>query len=495
MSGISSPEGLLSEITSVLSNGSSLDASVFQKNLQELGHLLQMTNQDASLLKKLTRSQQIWQQIKDLIGKCVLISDDPMVILRVRLVRGIVILSRNLISDADGVQHCKDLDIRGEVFQLMSRVHELALDDAVVLNLDVSCFQFFYNFSTVDDSQKVFEKDMLVKVTEFAQYNQFWNEELSLPFCKYLENLFQSSDFLYDALSLGEGKPIFQYLLAQYERIDLKNPDHELSLFELLIVKIFSTLIIHESFLKFITVHNDEDLMIRYYKVAEAIITSKSNWEVFELTVILSWNYELFQKTVTEVQQYFKVHEDDKDPVFIYEKTSRVLDILSTLVHFEHSRKFLLSYNGVEKLVELLGVLHQNIKAKRLKDSEKMKENQDANKIEYKAFPHTKSMIIEILNALVHENFEVQEKMREVHGLELVLSNCIIDDNEPFIKERSIVCLRFLLLNNQKNQEFVSKLEAREAIPNETLDEAGFEVDIVDGKVKLKEKQKIKEVN
>jgi ataxin-10 len=104
-------------------------------------------------------------------------------------------------------------------------------------------------------------------------------------------------------------------------------------------------------------------------------------------------------------------------------------------------------------------------------------------------------MIIEILNALVHENFEVQEKMREVHGLELVLSNCIIDDNEPFIKERSIVCLRFLLLNNQKNQEFVSKLEAREAIPNETLDEAGFEVDIVDGKVKLKEKQKIKEVN
>ncbi len=54
--------------------------------------------------------------------------------------------------------------------------------------------------------------------------------------------------------------------------------------------------------------------------------------------------------------------------------------------------------------------------------------------------------------------------------LEIVLSNCAIDDNEPFIKERSIMFLKYALYKNQENQEFVAKLEQRTAVDSQSRD-------------------------
>ena len=80
----------------------------------------------------------------------------------------------------------------------------------------------------------------------------------------------------------------------------------------------------------------------------------------------------------------------------------------------------------------------------------------------------------------------MQDRIRELHGLELVLSNCVIDDNDPFIKERSVVCIKYLLQDNRPNQDFVAQLEAKKAVQDDVLSEAGYEVKIGNtGELKL----------
>lgn len=69
-----------------------------------------------------------------------------------------------------------------------------------------------------------------------------------------------------------------------------------------------------------------------------------------------------------------------------------------------------------------------------------------------------------------------------------MLSNCIIDNNNPFIKEQAIVCLKYLLQKNPKNQQFVADLEAKKVVDDQVLLEVGYQVEVIDGKVAVKRK-------
>lgn len=439
---------------------------------------------DISLRHELAKSHNIWRLIKVNLEQ---LPADGFTELKFRLVRGVVLLARNLLSVDRDIP--LQLGIRQAVFKFGLNLQKIeSSDEALYKSCLVSAFQCLSNLTV---NKKEHEPEVLHELVVVFKSMKKWDESTLFPVFSYFKNIMNSSDFLYFALSKGEGKPILKQLLIEFEKLNLEG---ELSQFGILLVSIFTQLVVHESFLKFITTYNEADVTVRYLKVAQTIITSKESWEVFELTVILSWVYEFLQRTIPEVQSFFE-SQSKEEPIYIYQKLASLLDILASLSKYDHSRKFLLSYEGVQTLVGLLGIIQKNVKPKKLKDDQKKLDSKRDKAIEYKNFPHVKSFIIEILSSLVYQNFEVQELMREVHGLELVLSNCIIDDNEPFIKERSIVCLRFLLLNNEKNQEFVSKLEAKQAVEDETLDEAGFEVEIVDGKVKLKQKANYKKNN
>ncbi len=456
---------------------------VLQVELNALGSVLQNTLQSEHLRRELSQSSLIWRLIRANFE--VKLIADGCLSLRIRLVRGVIVLGRNLLSMDREL--AESVEIRPVLFLYMDQLEMLGdvVDVQLFENTVVSAFQLLSNLTVNKASH---ERSLLHELTAlFGRKRSEWSPEVRFTVWSYLNNVFDDSDLLYEALSKGKGHLIMVDLLQRFEELDLKN---DLDKNGLLLVKIFSKLIVHESFYKFTYTYNERPVEVRFLQVAQALITSKKSWEVFELTVILSWTWELFGKCLLQIQEYFAA-KSTKEPTILYEKTLMAMDCISSLVQFEHAQKFLLSYKGVQTLVSLLGTLHQNIKPKKLKDSEQGTELVK----EPRNFPHIKSMIIETLSALVYKNFEVQELMREVHGLELVLSHCIIDDNEPFIKERSIVCLRFLLLNNDKNQEFVAKMEAKETVQDDTLDKAGYEVEIVDGKVKLKERVKLEEVH
>lgn len=240
--------------------------------------------------------------------------------------------------------------------------------------------------------------------------------------------------------------------------------------------KIFNCLekiIVHESFGKWFMTQKDH---LKLLKVVQLIVPEKS-WDNYELIGLLSWLHPLFTQLSDETIDSF--HKKDYVTLeIIHPKLVVVVDCFSELGKFNIAKDFMINYNFLDTLIPLLGTIHQEIKPKNM-----MKKISSPV-----SFPHIKSIIIEIISYLSFENFAIQEKVRELGGLQVILSNCIIDDDNPYIKERSIIALKFLLASNPSNQKIVADLEAKKAVDNDVLDQVGYEVEVDNGNIQLKKR-------
>ncbi|OLL26763.1 Copper transport protein 86 [Neolecta irregularis DAH-3] len=108
--------------------------------------------------------------------------------------------------------------------------------------------------------------------------------------------------------------------------------------------------------------------------------------------------------------------------------------------------------------------------------------------------PNSRSAFIKrdclrLVASLSFESRTIQDRVFNMGVLPLILSQCHIDDNNPYLREYAIFCIRNLLKNNTTNQAAVESLEALRTVPSVTLERAGFEAFIdVDSKVKLRQK-------
>ncbi|KAF3705008.1 Ataxin-10 Spinocerebellar ataxia type 10 protein -like protein [Channa argus] len=97
-----------------------------------------------------------------------------------------------------------------------------------------------------------------------------------------------------------------------------------------------------------------------------------------------------------------------------------------------------------------------------------------------------KAHLIRLIGNLCHCNTNNQNKVRELEGVALILDNCNIDSNNPFISQWSIFAIRNLLENNTQNQQLVASLERRGTADYSALKELGFLVEERDGGLLLK---------
>ncbi|RPB25869.1 hypothetical protein L211DRAFT_835950 [Terfezia boudieri ATCC MYA-4762] len=74
-------------------------------------------------------------------------------------------------------------------------------------------------------------------------------------------------------------------------------------------------------------------------------------------------------------------------------------------------------------------------------------------------WPHIKKFCVLLLTNLSWKNNDVKDLVRERGGLAAVLNQCMVDDDNPFIREYAILCVRNLLEGNARNQKVVSSLE------------------------------------
>jgi hypothetical protein len=104
-----------------------------------------------------------------------------------------------------------------------------------------------------------------------------------------------------------------------------------------------------------------------------------------------------------------------------------------------------------------------------------------------------KKLAVLVLSSLVWKSRKVQDQVRPLGGIEAILNCCTFDEHNPYIREHAIMCLRFLLEGNRENQELIRELETKGVVPNEVLDQHGYETYMDSkGQVLLRRKEALK---
>ncbi|XP_019738862.1 ataxin-10 isoform X1 [Hippocampus comes] len=101
-----------------------------------------------------------------------------------------------------------------------------------------------------------------------------------------------------------------------------------------------------------------------------------------------------------------------------------------------------------------------------------------------------KAHLIRLVANLCYTHANNQNKVRELEGIPLILDNCRIDSNNPFISQWSILAIRNLFDHNLKNQELLASLERRGDADYSALRDLGFRVEERDGSLLLRPTKK-----
>lgn len=307
-------------------------------------------------------------------------------------------------------------------------------------------------------------------------------------------------------VSTTNGKQIFTEILTHTEIWYSQNEDHDMSQHcSLLVIRIFKNIIqtgygphCLEAFCPQIVT---PDQWLSMLKLFDAAICSlfEQNGSGLELEthIMLAVAYYKELETASTKAIPF-IQQVDVGPEYsqamqlelrnAWNSLVVVLDTLHALLDDKNPKikqSLLSQCDIVTALVTLLGEAQKTL-PRRGKLSEINNEDFEPRPEE---FPLIKGKIITLLSLLTLHEPTVQNRIRELQGLEMILSNCIIDRNNPFIRERAILCIRYLLEGNAENQAFVAKLEAKEAVKEDDIDEAGYQTEFIDGKLKLKKKQ------
>ncbi|TID28534.1 hypothetical protein CANINC_002407 [Pichia inconspicua] len=227
----------------------------------------------------------------------------------------------------------------------------------------------------------------------------------------------------------------------------------------------------------------DNNAVLLYLIACQMVFSSEplANWDYVAIGAVVLDFFRIYTDQCKRLLE--TANTDEFELKLQHRKIIALFDIISNLMPYEMFRKVMNSYEVLEKLIEFFHVVENNTERKRLKDESIVNR-------EKKSFGNVKTIIVEIITYFVHNDKKNQDLVREKGGLILLLNNCNLDTNEPFIRERCILCLRYLLENNLENQDFVASLEAKGVEINkeneEILEKCGYEIEIVDGKVQLK---------
>ncbi|KAM6091278.1 ataxin-10 isoform 3-T3 [Theristicus caerulescens] len=101
-----------------------------------------------------------------------------------------------------------------------------------------------------------------------------------------------------------------------------------------------------------------------------------------------------------------------------------------------------------------------------------------------------KSHLIRLIGNLCYKNKENQDKVYELDGIPLILDNCSIDDNNPFVNQWAVYAIRNLTEQNERNQELIAQMEEKGLADNSALESMGLEIEKQDDKLILRSVRK-----
>lgn len=466
-------QNCLNESLALLRHGGSQDA--FSECLVSLKELLDLSLNDVKVRVELATSDVIPSTLQVLVNEI-----DPRnsqledVSLYYRVLRGVIIVLRILVVSSETTLNVN------LVFEAIASLFEKAIsaDYNIENSFFAGCFAAYCELLANGSSR--FGGQLQVDPAAFTRLIPTDGllmvkkcKELALPFDQFIAHSLANNGSI-GVLLLH---PDCLHLLEYISSVNL----HESQI----LLPLIDEILCHEKFHKWIISLAHDELKVQFLTIAQLAITCNTDWNNHQCVTILSWALDLVKESATPAIQLLEAQVYDPDYLnTLHGVLVCSVDILVHLGQYNCAQQFFLQYEALEAIIPLFRAIFENVEvitAKGLKES-----NEAAP--DAKRFPVVRSLLLELMAFICHSSFEAQEKIRELHGLELVLSSCVIDDNNPFMKEKATLCLKFLLEKNQKNQQFVAELEANEVADGSALEAAGYELNVVDGKLEVKNK-------
>uniref|UniRef100_A0A8D0LCE5 Ataxin-10 n=1 Tax=Sphenodon punctatus TaxID=8508 RepID=A0A8D0LCE5_SPHPU len=88
-----------------------------------------------------------------------------------------------------------------------------------------------------------------------------------------------------------------------------------------------------------------------------------------------------------------------------------------------------------------------------------------------------KSHLIRLIGNLCYRHKENQDKVYQLDGIPLILDNCSIDDNNPFVNQWAVYAIRNLTERNERNQKLIEQMERQGLADSSILESMGLEVE------------------
>ncbi|KAF9972294.1 hypothetical protein BGZ73_004593 [Actinomortierella ambigua] len=87
-------------------------------------------------------------------------------------------------------------------------------------------------------------------------------------------------------------------------------------------------------------------------------------------------------------------------------------------------------------------------------------------------FEGMKRDIVRLIGNMAYRSRDVQDRVRDCNGLVVMLSQCNIDDANPYLREYAILAMKHLLTGNLESQKLINELQPIEAVDHPALQEA-----------------------
>ncbi|XP_050203466.1 uncharacterized protein LOC126653584 [Mercurialis annua] len=138
----------------------------------------------------------------------------------------------------------------------------------------------------------------------------------------------------------------------------------------------------------------------------------------------------------------------------------------------------ILSYGLLELLVVVLRDLEPPVIIKRaIKQSDNQEEtpSESYSPCPYKGFRRD---VVAVIGNCAFQRKSVQDEIRQKNGMLLMLQQCVTDEDNPFLREWGIWCVRNLLEGNVENQKTVAELELQGTVDVAELSGLGLRVEV-----------------
>ncbi|KAM0827413.1 hypothetical protein ACQ4PT_068227 [Festuca glaucescens] len=86
--------------------------------------------------------------------------------------------------------------------------------------------------------------------------------------------------------------------------------------------------------------------------------------------------------------------------------------------------------------------------------------------------------IVAIIANCLHGRKQVQDEVRQLNGIMLLLQQCVIDEGNAYLREWGLLAVKNLLEGNEENQKGVSELQMQEPILTPEIADIGLRVEI-----------------